>query len=84
MKVEVSGVPTPEVKWYFDGRLVESTDYMSLSKKGNVHQLTINETEFDDEGLYECVAENECGKVETRTEVFVEGKQKYHYNYTHK
>ena len=71
--MKVTGTPPPDVKWYFEGKLVKASKYISLSSKGKVHKLVIDEAAIEDEGVYKCVAENKSGKVETHTDVFIEG-----------
>ena len=50
----VKGDPPVSVNWTKDGEAL-----------GNNNTLTIKHATFDDEGFYECAAENEAGKNDT-------------------
>ena len=63
MKCIVDGFPIPGVNWTKNGAL---HPYV-----GNM--ITINHTSFDDEGQYECSAENWVGKISKTVWIDVTG-----------
>lgn len=73
----VVGQPMPEeVCWLRDGVPIEANnpDYRSVFDETTGRaRLSINEVFPDDAGLFECVAENCCGKAVTQAELLVEG-----------
>lgn len=61
LKCEVTGHPTPTVTWYKDGAPLNDTDRISfLEYKGTkTGQLRIFHLDYEDDGNYSCLAENE-------------------------
>ncbi|XP_050539074.1 muscle M-line assembly protein unc-89 isoform X2 [Daktulosphaira vitifoliae] len=57
----VVGKPTPKVRWYFNSKPVSGKSFL-VSISGDRQVLTIPATEFEHNGLIECIAENEAGK----------------------
>ncbi|XP_043924911.1 myotilin [Protopterus annectens] len=59
---KVSGLPTPDVKWFLDGRPVRPDDFhkMLVSEKG-LHSFIFEFVQEYDAGVYECVATNRAG-----------------------
>lgn len=45
-----------EVKWYKDGKLLESSSKMHLEAKGATHQLVVENIQESDAGEYTCEA----------------------------
>ncbi|XP_068082704.1 vascular endothelial growth factor receptor 2 [Anabrus simplex] len=66
-----SGIPPPTIKWYKDGVLLQKPKY-KISERGDT--LTAPFINSEDEGKYECKAENRAG-VQSK-EVFVKLKDK--------
>nr|XP_033783296.1 myotilin isoform X2 [Geotrypetes seraphini]XP_033783297.1 myotilin isoform X2 [Geotrypetes seraphini] len=69
---KVSGLPTPDVTWYLNGRLVRPDDYhkMIVSEKG-FHSFIFEIVRVHDAGLYECVASNRAGQAKFRVQLDV-------------
>ena len=64
----VSGVPRPNVKWLFNGRLVHQTKMQSDSEAATyvISKLTLKDT-----GMFTCIAENVIGRQEASTYISV-------------
>ncbi|XP_029439561.1 myotilin isoform X2 [Rhinatrema bivittatum] len=64
---KVSGLPTPDVSWYLNGRLVHPDDFhkMIVSEKG-FHSFIFEVVRAHDAGLYECIASNRAGHAKFR------------------
>jgi len=60
LECEASGVPTPHISWMKDGEplFVEATDSISVDETG---ALVIDEPTTEDNGLYQCLAQNPSG-----------------------
>ncbi|XP_061473204.1 myotilin isoform X2 [Rhineura floridana] len=61
---KVSGLPTPDVAWYLNGRLVHPDDFhkMIVSEKG-FHSFIFEAVRVYDAGTWECVAFNRAGET---------------------
>ncbi|XP_042309421.1 myotilin isoform X2 [Sceloporus undulatus] len=61
---KVSGLPTPDVAWYLNGRQVHPDDFhkMIVSEKG-VHSFIFEVVRVYDAGTWECVAYNRAGEA---------------------
>ncbi|XP_053149982.1 myotilin isoform X5 [Hemicordylus capensis] len=61
---KVSGLPTPDVAWYLNGRLVHPDDFhkMIVSEKG-FHSFIFEVVRIYDAGTWECVAFNRAGEA---------------------
>ncbi|XP_060096390.1 myotilin isoform X5 [Heteronotia binoei] len=61
---KVSGLPTPDVAWYLNGRLVHPDDFhkMIVSEKG-FHSFIFEVVHVSDAGTWECVAFNRAGEA---------------------
>ncbi|XP_027864871.1 vascular endothelial growth factor receptor kdr-like isoform X1 [Xiphophorus couchianus] len=67
-----SGVPRPLIRWYKNGVEVEESPGVSLEENGT---LIIERVKKDDEGRYECVAQNAEGFAKTSAVVTVLGDE---------
>ncbi|XP_012717253.3 vascular endothelial growth factor receptor kdr-like isoform X1 [Fundulus heteroclitus] len=67
-----SGVPRPLVRWYKDGVELQESPGVTLGENGT---LTIERVKKDDEGRYECVAQNVEGFVKTSAVITVFGDE---------
>uniref|UniRef100_A0A3P9NVF7 receptor protein-tyrosine kinase n=1 Tax=Poecilia reticulata TaxID=8081 RepID=A0A3P9NVF7_POERE len=65
-----SGVPRPLIRWYKNGVEVEESPGVSLRENGT---LIIERVKKDDEGRYECVAQNAEGFAKTSAVITVLG-----------
>lgn len=55
-----TGNPRPTITWRKNGKLLKPDTRHVMSESG---ALSIIDPKFDDEGSYECVAENSAGEV---------------------
>ncbi|XP_061549134.1 obscurin isoform X5 [Phycodurus eques] len=69
----VIGKPSPTVRWYKDGKVLEENDhYMINEDQEGCHQLIITAVLPTDMGAYRCTAENSSGITATRAELRVD------------
>uniref|UniRef100_A0A4W3I9G7 Neogenin 1b n=1 Tax=Callorhinchus milii TaxID=7868 RepID=A0A4W3I9G7_CALMI len=64
---EVTGKPTPTVKWIKNGDVVIPSDYFKIV----VSNLQVLGLVKSDEGLYQCVAENDVGNVQASAQLII-------------
>lgn len=70
-----NGKPTPEIQWYFNGRLIaQSTDNMRLQANGS---LVLYDPSLQMTGVYRCEATNHLGKIQASANIDVKGKWVY-------
>ncbi|PIO05045.1 hypothetical protein AB205_0077640, partial [Aquarana catesbeiana] len=65
---EVSGKPTPAVKWVKNGDMVIPSDYFKIVDD---HDLQVLGLVRSDEGFYQCIAENEVGNVQAAAQLII-------------
>ena len=51
-----SGIPTPNITWYRNGKQVSGSRYEIISITANSSQLTIKNVSYTDRGYYDCKA----------------------------
>ncbi|XP_063148338.1 myotilin isoform X2 [Candoia aspera] len=73
---KVSGLPTPDVAWYLNGRLVHPDDFhkMIVSEKG-FHSFIFEVVRVYDAGTWECVAYNRAGEASFTVKLDVIAKE---------
>ncbi|XP_039180605.1 myopalladin isoform X2 [Crotalus tigris] len=69
----VVGIPTPEIRWYCEGKELENSPYIQINQSGELHSLIIVEAFEEDTGRYSCFASNIYGTDSTSAEIYVEG-----------
>ena len=77
LKVEISGTPEPEVKWFKDGREVSADARIKITrdtKRRESYDLTLTLIKGSDGGVYEVRAQNELGMVNCKSKVIVLSK----------
>ena len=65
LEFNIQAHPTPKITWLKDGKaLVESDDKISFKENPNTSTYTIfiKNAQYEDGGIYKCVAENSLGK----------------------
>lgn len=67
----LKGVPQPTIRWLKDGEPVKTSKLLKETFEGDVATLVFSKVELDDEGDYECVAENEFGSASCSAELLV-------------
>ncbi|XP_050440742.1 obscurin isoform X7 [Adelges cooleyi] len=72
LSVRVEGDPPPEVKWYFNDKLIVADNtHIKLNSEGDVHTLLISNITRHDSGKYTCEISNESGKNTSDGKLFV-------------
>ncbi|XP_054839426.1 myopalladin [Eublepharis macularius] len=69
----VIGIPSPEVRWYCEGKELENSPDIHIIQSGDLHSLIIVEAFEEDTGRYSCFASNIYGTDSTSAEIYVEG-----------
>ncbi|XP_043836237.1 neogenin [Dromiciops gliroides] len=65
---EVTGKPTPTVKWVKNGDMVIPSDYFKIVKEHNLQVLGLVKS---DEGFYQCIAENDVGNSQSGAQLII-------------
>uniref|UniRef100_A0A8C3SIM1 Neogenin n=1 Tax=Chelydra serpentina TaxID=8475 RepID=A0A8C3SIM1_CHESE len=65
---EVTGKPTPTVKWNKNGDMVIPSDYFKIVKEHNLQVLGLVKS---DEGFYQCIAENDVGNAQAGAQLII-------------
>ncbi|XP_074248796.1 neogenin isoform X10 [Saimiri boliviensis] len=65
---EVTGKPTPTVKWVKNGDMVIPSDYFKIVKEHNLQVLGLVKS---DEGFYQCFAENDVGNAQAGAQLII-------------
>lgn len=60
--VTVSGVPYPELTWFFENKPIKLSDKYVVKNDGDHHILIVNDCQQSDNGEYKCIASNKEGK----------------------
>ncbi|XP_051165291.1 obscurin isoform X2 [Leptopilina boulardi] len=76
LKVEISGTPEPEVKWFKDGKQVDASADARIkisrdTKRKENYDLTLTLVKGSDGGVYEVKAVNELGQVSCKSKVII-------------
>ena len=58
----VSGVPSPEVVWLRDGRLIDTSLHPNIKILASGRQLRIDSAAVTDTAVYRCLATNKAGQ----------------------
>ncbi|XP_038678124.1 myopalladin isoform X1 [Scyliorhinus canicula] len=69
----VTGLPTPDVRWYCEGKELKNSHDIEIGCDGNNYSLTISEAFVEDTGRYTCLASNIYGSDTTSAELYIEG-----------
>ena len=73
-----TGFPTPAIRWKFNEAFITSSNPRFRNQSSNgVGTLTISGARKDDEGTYECVAENAINYVHSNSAIKLRVKCKY-------
>ncbi|XP_026836119.1 obscurin isoform X2 [Drosophila erecta] len=76
--VTVSGVPYPDLEWYFQDKPIPKSEKYSLKNDGDHHMLIVNNCEKGDQGVYKCIASNREGKDITQGRLDIVNEIKKH------
>uniref|UniRef100_UPI00398E7B96 myopalladin-like isoform X3 n=1 Tax=Pristiophorus japonicus TaxID=55135 RepID=UPI00398E7B96 len=69
----VTGLPTPEVRWYCEGKELKNSPDIQIAYVDNQYSLIISEAFEEDTGRYTCLASNIYGSDSTSAELYIEG-----------
>ncbi|XP_048365945.1 palladin isoform X2 [Sphaerodactylus townsendi] len=76
MDCKVSGLPTPDISWQVNGRVIRSdSSHKMLVRENGVHSLIIEPVTARDAGIYTCVATNRAGQNTFSLELIVAAKE---------
>ncbi|XP_042324205.1 palladin isoform X2 [Sceloporus undulatus] len=76
MDCKVSGLPTPDISWQLNGRVIRSdSSHKMLVRENGVHSLIIEPVTARDAGIYTCVATNRAGQNTFSLELIVAAKE---------
>ncbi|XP_023037819.2 obscurin isoform X1 [Drosophila willistoni] len=76
--VTVSGVPYPELTWYFNDKPINPSEKYDFKNDGDHHLLIINNCDKADQGVYKCIASNKEGKDITQGKLDIVNEIKKH------
>ncbi|XP_078237088.1 neogenin isoform X4 [Pogona vitticeps] len=65
---DVTGKPTPTVKWVKNGDVVIPSDYFKIVNEHNLQVLGLVKS---DEGFYQCIAENDVGNIQAAAQLII-------------
>ncbi|XP_060138948.1 neogenin isoform X6 [Zootoca vivipara] len=65
---DVTGKPTPTVKWVKNGDVVIPSDYFKIV---NEHDLQVLGLVKSDEGFYQCIADNDVGNIQAGAQLII-------------
>ncbi|XP_064163524.1 netrin receptor DCC isoform X1 [Anguilla rostrata] len=68
MECEVTGKPSPTVRWVKNGEVVIPSDYFQILGGSNLQILGLVKS---DEGFYQCVAENDAGNAQAMAQLIL-------------
>ncbi|KAK0424070.1 hypothetical protein QR680_008482 [Steinernema hermaphroditum] len=68
MQCDATGVPTPIVSWFKNGEMLTSSEYFVIRN----NRLNILGLVRDDQGVYECIAENDAGSAQGFAQLLVD------------
>ena len=68
-----TGTPDPSISWYFENKLIKSSEKYQVKNTAGLSVLVIREICLDDVGEYMVVAENDLGKCEANFSLSVDG-----------
>uniref|UniRef100_T1GLC7 Ig-like domain-containing protein n=1 Tax=Megaselia scalaris TaxID=36166 RepID=T1GLC7_MEGSC len=75
LECKVEGVPTPEIKWFFNDVELFATEQYEITVSETVTKLYIKNVTPKEVGLYTCEARNEAGVATTRANIVLETEQ---------
>nr|XP_031831778.1 obscurin isoform X2 [Nomia melanderi] len=71
----VSGVPRPDISWYFNDKpILHDDDKYKMKLDGDACCLYVKDCTYADSGMYKCKAVNRCGEVECTANLAVVDK----------
>uniref|UniRef100_A0A673ART1 Ig-like domain-containing protein n=1 Tax=Sphaeramia orbicularis TaxID=375764 RepID=A0A673ART1_9TELE len=74
LDVQVTGIPTPVVKFYREGAEIQSSADFRILQEGDLYSLLIAEAFPEDSGTYSVTATNSSGRATSTAELLVQGE----------
>ena len=72
LECRVSGVPTPDITWLYEGKPITACKRRQLTQSDDgTCILCINNVNEDDDAIYTCTAKNAAGSVSCTAEIQV-------------
>lgn len=71
LAIDISGVPPPDVTWYFNNQIIAEDNHYELEEDT---VLLIHDIQFKHAGIYNFTACNTLGEANGRIRLFVEGE----------
>ncbi|CAG5130561.1 unnamed protein product, partial [Candidula unifasciata] len=68
LECEAHGIPRPVITWVRNGDVLKPSDYFKILSKGSLKILGLVNS---DDGMYQCVAENELGDAQASAQLVV-------------
>ncbi|XP_052004044.1 titin-like [Xyrauchen texanus] len=75
LDVQVTGIPTPVVKFYREGAEIQSSADFQIVQEGDLYSLLIAEAFPEDSGTYSVSASNSSGRATSTAELLVQGDE---------
>ncbi|XP_019626721.1 PREDICTED: muscle M-line assembly protein unc-89-like [Branchiostoma belcheri] len=63
LEVRISGVPTPEIKWFREGAEIQTSHDFQIIREGDLSALVIREAFSEDSGKFSVMASNSVGRA---------------------
>ena len=74
----VTGIPPPTVSWRFNDHYPRTNENLKIGTNGDMHQISIVQSELSHTGTYEITAANAVGQDQKTITLKVLGYSKYH------
>lgn len=74
LECEAHGIPRIIVTWKRNGDVIKPSDYFKILPKGSLKILGLVSS---DDGMYQCVAENELGDAQASAQLIVLSEGEY-------
>uniref|UniRef100_A0A3Q3K7A1 Ig-like domain-containing protein n=1 Tax=Monopterus albus TaxID=43700 RepID=A0A3Q3K7A1_MONAL len=75
MDIQVTGIPTPVVKFFREGAEIQSSADFEILQEGDLYSLLIAEAFPEDSGTYSVTATNSSGRATSSAELLVRGEE---------
>ncbi|CAH1249861.1 OBSCN [Branchiostoma lanceolatum] len=73
LEVRISGVPTPDIKWFREGAEIQSSHDFQIVREGDLAALVIREAFPEDSGKFSVMASNSVGRATSAAHLVISG-----------
>uniref|UniRef100_A0A3Q3FBX0 Myopalladin n=1 Tax=Labrus bergylta TaxID=56723 RepID=A0A3Q3FBX0_9LABR len=73
LECRVKGLPSPQVDWYRDGKILKDSHDFRMLQKNEICTLVISEVVPEDSGMFTCTASNKYGTISSTATLRVTG-----------